>query len=125
MTNQANAIRKAHELLEQFLGTPDHPKFNESDGGYAPCSKEEQLEFYKLLNAIIEAKFAPDCDGDLPIEYTIVNRNTHERLHFLPMPYYFDADRDQLLKALRIANVNAGLGRSEVDRLINILSHYE
>jgi len=70
------------ELLEQisrFL--VDSRK---SDGGYAEVTTEDMQQLQDIFYKICELKFQKDADGDLPINFQVVDRN---KKHFLiPQP---------------------------------------
>lgn len=93
----------------------------ESDGrGWAPVSKEDFRTLADIIGKLIEAKWGRDADGDLPVEFDLVNRTTHNRLHYRPMPYYWvSGNQDTLQEAIRMANVNLGLATSEVQHVLN------
>ena len=74
------------DVRDRFLSWFSKPKVK-SDGGYAKVSDAEFAELADLIHVLIEARWGSDEDGDLPIEFALVNRTTHHRLHFMPVPY--------------------------------------
>lgn len=76
--------KKLFESLEAFLETKVPCG---SGGGWAKVSDEEFEKLYELFYGIVEAKYSKDADGDIPIQVKLVNRNTHEKLHYFPVPY--------------------------------------
>lgn len=61
----------------------------ESDsGGYAPVLNRDIELLHHIIEKLVELKFQPDCDNDYPIEWDVIDRNTHHRSHFFPIPYY-------------------------------------
>lgn len=70
-------------LIEKFL-----QKRRESDGGgWSPVTGEDWEDLHNIIDLLIEAKWDPDCDNDLPIEFFLINRNTHHRMSYAPVPY--------------------------------------
>lgn len=78
--------RARDEIRGRFVLWLNTPKV-ESDGGYAPVGQESLDELHALIMILIEARWETDEDGDLPVEFRLVNRNTFQRLHFQPVPY--------------------------------------
>lgn len=74
-------------LIDRFL--KDH---RESDGGWAMITPEDVTLLWKIIRELIELKCEKDADGDLPIEVHLVNRRTHERMHYDALPYREQAD---------------------------------
>lgn len=79
-------VMRKMDADEWLLSWLSKPKID-SDGGYAKVSDADFAELADLIQVLIKARWEGDEDGDLPIEYTLVNRTTHHRLHFRPVPY--------------------------------------
>jgi len=56
-------------------------------GGWAKVTPEDVTLLREIVHELIELKCELDADGDLPIEVNLVNRRTHERLHYSAVPY--------------------------------------
>lgn len=70
-------------LIEKFLRN-----HRESDGGgWAPVTGEDWEDLHNVIDKLVELKWDPDCDNDLPIEFQLINRNTHHRMAYTPVPY--------------------------------------
>ena len=69
--------------------------------GYAEVTSEEIRELQTLIYRIIEAKWARDVDGDLPVEFEIIDRTLYWHSSFLPVPY--ENGFDSMLTNLEIA----------------------
>lgn len=80
------AKNHTEDVRDRFLRWLSKPRIK-SEGGYAPVDRESLFELDALISLLIKARWEGDEDGDLPIEYTLVNRTTHHRLHFRPVPY--------------------------------------
>ena len=84
---------KLNSKLDKFLETY---RESTSGGGWAPVTKEDKEQLNEVLYALLEAKFGRDADGDLPVQFNIVDRNKFEPNHFFNIPYSYDiADRKQ------------------------------
>lgn len=73
-------------LLEYITAWLEEPR-RESDGGWAPVGEGEVEALESIIWGFIRARWGPDPDGDLPIEFIVVNRTTHQRLPFRPVRY--------------------------------------
>ncbi|GAG29781.1 unnamed protein product [marine sediment metagenome] len=74
--------KRVHNAVDKFLAEK-----RVSTGGYAPCSDDDFAEMIELFERLISAKFGLDPDGDLPVQLVLVNRLTHEPLHYQPVLY--------------------------------------
>lgn len=100
--SRTKLIKEAHELLDEFLNN-----YCKSDGGgYAPFTTEDQATLVELLRKIREVKFEVDSDGDLPLEFKIINRTKSEPMHFFVLPYLHQQDRKGIIEYLTLANTN-------------------
>src|SRR5258705_3649918 len=72
-----------------------------------------------------------DEEQDDRLELTIVDRSTHRRLHYLPVPYDFPkgiftpeelekAESNALWEALKIADINRRIAEQEFDVLFRL-----
>lgn len=75
--------RKTQELIEQFLSE----KRRSNRGGWAEVTDKDIKLLDDIICQLVKSKCEPDADGDYPIQVKLINRRTHERLHFLPVPY--------------------------------------
>ena len=108
---------KIHRLVDAFLTKKVRIK---NGGGWAPVTEEEMLQLVDILDQLVTAKYQKDSDGDLPVEFVLIDRNTCQRMDFRTMPYMpkaKEADytaQDIYLEALRfeIAQYNLDLATS-------------
>ena len=70
--------------LEEFLA--DHRE-SRGGGGYAPVKQHDMNQLYDVMYSIIAAKWDADCDGDRPINFSIIDRTRFEPQHFIEIPY--------------------------------------
>ena len=102
-----------HKLIDAFLTK----KVKCKGTGWAPVTEEEMLQLVDILDRLVASKYQKDTDGDLPIEFVLIDRNTCGRMDFRTMPYppkAKEADytaQDIYLEALRfeIAQYNLDL----------------
>lgn len=106
---------KLHKLIDKFL-----QEKKKSTGGYAPVSQEEIDMLFIIISDIIALKYQEDPDGDVPVEFALVDRNQYERLHYLPVPYFHKADTEKKqLLALELAHMNVEVANSAFSRAIS------
>ena len=104
-----------HTRLNKFLEVQKL-----SDGGYAEVSNEEFSELSELINDIIHLKYEMDCDGDIPIEFALTDRNKYERSRFFPMPYTHNATTlKELIDALSCAEYNLATAQTQIKNIVN------
>jgi hypothetical protein len=60
-------------------------------GGWATVRPEEVEELHAIMAAIVALKYQGDADGDLPINWVLIDRTRFEPLHFAPVPYHHKA----------------------------------
>ena len=70
-------------MIDQFL--ENHRESHR--GGWAKITPADVSQLREIVHELIELKCDKDADGDLPIEVHLVNRRTHERMHYRPYPY--------------------------------------
>ena len=73
-------------MIDKFLSGRRH-----SSGGWAEVRLEDIKALCDILSMLIKKKFAPDPDGDVPVEYLLVDRTRFERVSFEPVPYHHKA----------------------------------
>ena len=83
MSNDDSETREdLFEAIDSFLG-----RRRLSDGGYAPVLPVDLDELDSILKLLISLKWQEDPDGDVPIEFVIVNRHRFQRRGYLNLPY--------------------------------------
>lgn len=110
-------------LIDRFL--EDH---RESDGGYAKITTEDIHLLYEIVRELIELKCDEDPDGDLPIEFEIVNRRTHESMHYGQVPYRDgtdDQDPIPFIEMVRILQMNLNIAANRLDNEFSVEYHRE
>lgn len=90
---QSNIPKNVSNLLEKFYADGKR----ESDGGFAEVKPNDMGDLHRIFDAIIKAKFEKDPDGDLPIEFEMVDRNIHERplAWWVRIPYNHKKEIDE------------------------------
>ena len=104
-------------LLDKLLAEP-----RKTDSGWAEVTTEDMDQLHELFQAIIEAKFEPDADGDSSIEFFITNRNTHQRMHFRPLPYPSEnRGLDGAMRILNAASLNMSLASNQLGQAVGFI----
>ena len=70
-----------------FLITTFLAEERKSEGSWAPVTDEDMDGLHDIIERLIELKFEEDCDGDHPVEWKLINRTTHHRMHYRPLRY--------------------------------------
>ncbi len=87
----------------------------DSDGGWAEVTEIDMLLLNGIVEQLIAEKFQEDPDGDLPVEYKLINRTTHQRMHFLPLKNLdFDDGLKALIAQVKDAQVNLSIATDQV-----------
>ncbi len=108
-------------LIDRFL--EDH---RESEGGYAKITSEDISLLREIVQWLIELKCDSDPDGDLPIEFEVVNRRTHERMYYGQVPYResYDPEDEQeripFMEMVRVLQMNLNIAASRLDNELNV-----
>lgn len=70
-----------------------------SNGGYAEVRDKDIIKLSEIIREICEAKYEKDPDGDIPINWDILDRTKYEPLDLLQVPYSHK-DKDGHFKAV-------------------------
>ena len=103
-----------NKLLDEFL-----KKKSKSDGRYAKISQEDMDCLYEILYTLRELKCEKDSDGDIPLEFRVIDRNTHESSNFFATRYthtLHSAEERKRELSLRLANLN--MATHSIEQLI-------
>ena len=73
---------KIHTMVDEFLS-----ERRKSKGGYAEITETDIDDLRKIIFLLAEEKCEQDPDGDIPIEFVVINRRTHEHLAAIPVRY--------------------------------------
>lgn len=108
-------------LIDRFL--EDH---RESEGGYAKVTTEDIHLLYEIIRELIELKCDKDPDGDLPIEFEIVNLRTHEPMHYGQVPYrdiYDEKEPVPFIERVRVLQMNLNIAASRLNNEFDVEYH--
>lgn len=71
------------------------------DGGWAPVTRADRDTLCEIFDDIINLRWGPDADMDRPIEFKIVDRNTHHFIWPYALPYILpDSEADRRFEDL-------------------------
>lgn len=112
-------IRK-EKLLERISKFLEERKESDCDG-WAPVAFEEMKDLCGIVEDMIRMKWEADADGDVPVEFDLVDRTRFERSHFRPQPYEHKAETlDAKDDCLDIALLNMHMAVDKVNTLWKI-----
>jgi hypothetical protein len=106
------------KLIDKFLA-----ESRKSDGGWAPVTERDLGQLYIIVEKIIGMKWGQDPDGDLPIEWKIIDRTRFERLHYFPVPYEHKAKDELALEHLSTVVTNANIANDELSTTLRVLQN--
>lgn len=108
--------QKLQQAIESFLA--DRRK---SEGGFAPVEKGDMKKLYRVLDLLIDAKWQKDPDGDLPVNYKLIDRTRYEPMHFFTVPYEHKAKTDEEREDILDRHLtNLRMSADRVDNLLKI-----
>lgn len=85
----------------------------------------EDKDLYQLaeiIECLIKLKFATDDEGDLPVEFNLINRKKFQRQHWFKQTYWHRADTvEELFQPLFDANTNVAIAQDELDRIVSYM----
>lgn len=107
LKNKIKKQKHIHKLIDKFCEVQSL-----STGGYAPVAEGDIDKLHRIINAIIEAKYGPDPDGDTPIDFRLIDRTNFRPMHYFNVPYEHNAKTEEqteelldlLLRNVSIAN---------------------
>ena len=112
MSEEKEPIRMRGPLLQRIHGWLNHVRL--SEGGRAKITDDDVDELYDIIDGLIHLKCQKDPDGDLPIEFGLIDRTKFEPMHFRPVLYDFDVgtleERFQILMG-HWSNLSVATGR--------------
>ena len=111
-------IRKLlHEKIDNFLKNR-----RESYGGWAEITDQDITDLRGIISLLIEEKCERDSDGDLPIEYILINRIKEYLPYFHPIQYDDDTS-DQLFAVMEQKYFNLSLAQNDFDNTMRIWNY--
>lgn len=107
---------RIHNLVDEFLRVRRN-----SDGGWAQVTSTDLLFLNGIITQLLVEKFQEDSDGDLPVEFNIINRNTHQKVHYLPVPYTHPATVKEMMRRLSITQTNIQIAVNDLRASVQAL----
>lgn len=114
-------------LIDRFL--EDHRESHR--GGWAKITPEDVTLLWEIVHELVELKCDADADGDYPVEVHLVNRRTHERMHYSPIPYREQHKDDGSVEIipfqdmLRVLTGHVSMAASRLDTEVQCARYYE
>lgn len=84
--------KRQKEELDSKITAFLKDKRKSKSGGWAEVTDSDIADLSDIINDIIGLKFERDCDGDLPVEYCLVDRNKYYNIPYVYVPYERDGD---------------------------------
>ncbi len=106
--------------LDEFLA--EYRTVN--DSGWATLTDSDREQLQQFGNLLLQAKFDPDVDGDVPVEIMLNDRTQYQRLHYQTLPYP-TMDRENALERLYLANTNLAIAQEDLDIAVHALEYIE
>lgn len=120
MQNNPGVVKGLLEQIGKFLSSRSVPVNN----GWPVVTEEDMKQLDAIVSHIIHMRFAKDCDGDIAVEHTLVDRTKFEPLHYHPLPYAHKMEsEEEFLNALDIAEMNLGVAQDRFSQLWKISRH--
>ncbi len=111
-------MKNLTKMLEAFL----KKKSESQNGCFAKVGENDLQDLCKIISRILELKYEKDADGDIPVDFRLVDRTRFERLHYIPVPYEHQAKNDkEHMDILSTLNLNLLIASQGIDRHIRIL----
>ncbi len=110
---------KVLSQMADFLEVRQHAEGT----GWPSVSLEDLDVLAYLIQRLIDLKWDRDCDGDCPVLFSLLNRNTHQQGFYQPLPqlHAIGGNKAELVKALQVALANASTAATEVNLVIQEL----
>lgn len=111
--------KKLQEKIDAFLTTK-----RKTSGGYAPVTGKDLDQLLGIIQYLFEAKWERDPDGDLPLEFKLIDRTRFEPMHFMPVPYMgLKSSPEQMEAALEMHIFNLNIAHERFSGAYRILEH--
>ena len=98
------------ERLKAFLSAENE----KSGNGWPEIPSKDLDEFASIILEIIKAKWGEDCDGELPIKFSMYDKKKRWMPYFSPLPHAHKLDTPKEKKAF----LRALLGNVEMASLV-------
>lgn len=108
--------KSLENAIEAFLADK-----RKSRGGWAEVTQTDMDLLVKVCNELRQGKCQRDPDGDIPIEFDLVNRCTHESNNYLSTRYTHKLATEELKKELSVRMCNLKIAMRAVEELYGYL----
>lgn len=110
-------LDEARARFEAFVAGPRRPSVG---GGFATVEPEDLEALDAIVLDLVKARFDPDCDGDRPVRWTLLDWTRFETIPFEPIPREIEAvrTRSKLVEAEdqeKIAALNLSLALKQTE----------
>lgn len=110
-------LKVLNNLIADFLA-----ERRKSDGGFAPVTEQDLNQLCSIMEKLTGMKWGRDADGDLPIDWEIIDRTRFERMHFQPVPYQHKAQNELAANEhLNAVVLNARIANDELNTTLKLI----
>lgn len=93
-----------------------------SHGGYSEVTKDDMVQLRNIIDDLLEIKWQRDPDGDLPVEFTVMDKTTYRIPDYWPIRHYRSDNTDkELFESLRIAGYNLSLAHGDLEVILSMI----
>lgn len=111
--------KRLENAIDKFL----EEKRKSDHGEYAEVTPKDMDNLFYVIELLISSKWEIDSDGDFPVEIHITNRHTHQRNHYLNIPYLHKCKtKSDFNEYIRCIMANAALSGDEVRSVASWIS---
>lgn len=112
--------QKLAKKIEAYLAT----RVKSQNGDWAEVTDKDLNTLYEIISGLIHAKYAPDADGDIPIEFRLIDRTKTRRLNYRPVPYDLpgrgELTPEQEAEVMEVLLFNLGIATQDVNNRLHI-----
>lgn len=105
--------QKMIKMIDEFL-----EETRKSRGGWAPVEPQDEEQLDEIIDALVNAKWSADPDGDRPMRWKLIDRTKYEPMHFQPVEY--DHKTNNPLRILRDHLSNLKVAQDKVDMMFRL-----
>jgi len=116
--NKKSDINKVLSAISSFSET----KSISGDGGWPIVKDKDLITLSDIFRRIIKLKFGKDSDGDIPVEFRLIDRTRYNSMGFFQLPYSHYAESvEDMMKITHLAEVNLNMAHATFDNMWRLL----
>ncbi len=91
-----------------------------SGGGWPEVTLNESIQLNDILYMLVYLKWDKDPDGDLPIDWILVDKTKYQLPPFIPVKHSWPSEKKDRAEILRDLNSNLQMAADRLDSTIRI-----